>query len=121
MFWTFLAAIVGSVIWAAFASDKMTADENSLIWAAVFCLVFMAFSGGLTFAWIWFLKKRVAMIAGRYGGGIQFFRDSQPVRYWMLMAFYLLVILMSIFCVCGGVRDMWIIARHIVSGGQQSY
>jgi len=99
----------------------MTEDENSLVWAAVIALVSLAFSGGLTFALFWFLKNRVVMIAGRYGGGIQFFRDSQPVRYWLLMAFYLLAALISIINACGFIRKTWVFAEHVLSGGQNTF
>jgi hypothetical protein len=116
LFWCLLSVIVIAAIWASFASNRLSSDQNSLIWATILCMVSASMAGGFSYLLFWCWRKRIAIIAGRYGGGREYSRDSQPVRYWSIMLLYLLVIsvfIMGVFyCIvimwtkAGGLRDV---------------
>ena len=66
----------------------MTVDEQVLFWGAICYAIMLIFVAVLAYLLFWCWKKRIAIIAGRYGGGGQYSRDLQPIRYWAVMLFY---------------------------------
>ncbi|HVU08228.1 MAG TPA: hypothetical protein VHG89_06770 [Verrucomicrobiae bacterium] len=114
LFWTFIILVVAIALWASFAANQLTNDQNMLIWAIILCMVCVAMACGLAYLLFYCWKNRIAMIAGRYGGGRQYSRDTQPFRYWGIMIFYLvcLWILMEGICMC--ISKALTAAKHLL-------
>jgi hypothetical protein len=69
----------------------MKPDEQVLIWGAIAYAVVMTIAFGLAYLLFWCWKSRIAVTA-RW----QFSRDSQPIRYWTLMLFYVSALLLIV-------------------------
>jgi hypothetical protein len=112
LFWTFAVFVVVATVWASFASNRLTSDQNRFVWAIVLCIVFVSMACGIAYLLFYCWKKRIAMIAGRYGGGGQYSRDTQPIRYWGIMILYVLCFLVFAEGIHFCVSIMLTVAKH---------
>jgi hypothetical protein len=75
----------------------MSADQQYLAWGAVVCVIMFLFAGFLGYSLFSFLKKGTAILASRYGRGVEYSRASQPIKYWIVMLFYTLALLVVLY------------------------
>lgn len=113
LFWTFAGVVVIAAIGADCFSSKLTSDQNKFIWAVVLCLVFVPTACAIAYLLLYCWRKRIAMIAGRYGGGRQYSRDAQPIRYWCVMIYWALFLLASLAAVSFSVSTTYAAAKHL--------
>jgi hypothetical protein len=64
--------------------------NNSSFWLSVISATL--FSAGLVYYLIYALKTRKIWLVGGFGKASKFFRDSEPVGYWMTVLMYLFLI-----------------------------
>jgi hypothetical protein len=89
LFWTLVAAGLGGFFWFAANSKHMTADQNQLVWTLIVDLVIIAFTAyGIGMLVYGFKTRSVIMAGGHPAKARAFSRETQPIRYWLVMAFY---------------------------------
>ena len=69
LFWVLISLFTVAAVSLSFASSRMTVGQNALVWSAILCVVFAAMAGFIAYLLFWCWEKRIAIIAGRYGGG----------------------------------------------------
>jgi hypothetical protein len=92
-FWILVAFGLAAFFFAAAHQRSMTNEENTLLWGSIGCGVMAVFAFGSAAMLIYCWKKGVAIMVGYYGRSRWHARDSQPLRYWCIMLFYLLALL----------------------------
>lgn len=105
LFWTLVAAGLGGFFWFAANSEHMTVDRNLLVWTLAVDLVMIVFTcygiGMLVYA----ARKGSVILAGKYGGKA-FSRDTQPIRFWLVIAFYVCWISLCLYALCARNREL---------------
>ena len=105
IFWICVAAGLAAFFWFAANSKHMTADQNLMVWTLIVDLVMITLTGYGIGMLVYGARKGSVILAGKYGAKA-FSRDSQPIRYWLIMAFYVCWILGCLYALYARNREL---------------
>jgi len=87
IFWSLIAVGLAAFFWFFFNSGHMTLNQNLIVFGLILDGVLVSFIVYGFWNLINGLRKRTVILAGRYGAGA-LDRDTQPIRYWIGIGFY---------------------------------
>jgi len=105
IFWICVAAGLAGFLWFNANSKHMTADQNLAVYTLVVDLVMIAFTGYGIGMLVYGVRKGSVILAGKYGAKA-FSRDTQPIRYWLIMAFYVCWISVCLYALYAHTREL---------------
>jgi len=105
IFWICVAAGLAVFLWFDANSAHMTANHKLLVYTLVVDLVMVAFTGYGIGMLVYGVRKGSVILAGKYGARA-FSRDLQPIRYWLIMAFYVFWVTGCLYALYARNRDL---------------
>jgi hypothetical protein len=105
VFWICVAAGLAAFFIFVVNSKHMTAGQNLLVWTLVVDLIMIAFTGYGIGMLVYGTRKGSVILGGKYGAKA-FSRETQPIRYWLVMTFYVCWVFLCLYALYARNREL---------------